>query len=786
MAIIGRVSQYASFVVSNEFNEIGVTTVGIDSTGTYRANGLSENIVDIVREGLVLNLDAGNSSSYPGYGTIWTDLSGLGNNGALQNGVGYTSANGGSIVFDGTNDWVDGTSTTIPITNAITVSAWIKHNTLTDTVQRYVSTLGTLGEVAVIRNSGASSVGQLHFYIRTDGTLKTNLRVDNSLEPNTWYYVVGTWDGTTSRLYKNGVEVGIDTPGGTLNGGNLNYTLSSPTETMNGYIPQVSVYNRVLSAAEIQKNYNALSGRYGLLTTQQISLNTFSPYDLIYDEFASTLYGSGKGTYIKQYSDGNLVVYNELDEVGLTPTTVFTPSTYLINEGGTINFSIVTTNIEDNIPLYYEMVTPSPTGLITQSTTSFSSGNSISFNATTLNINSGTILTYDIVGNILSSDFTDNSLTGITTVTAGIIDTITKTTTGAGNKTFALNLRSGGNIIATSATINLKPPALYEFTSFTFTNATAEGTYGPTLANLQSEYSSQSWANNISYLNLFNSTRGYQYWAVPSDGTFRLTAAGAQGGAGRWGSYYGAFGAKMQATISLLKGDYLIFVVGQRGGYENSGSNGSSGGGGGTFIFKNNLLTPILIAGGGGGSGGNTSPVAGKSGETTNNGGSNTYGNIGGSDGAGAPSYSGGGGGAGLTGNGGVGAEAAAGGLNIKTGGGTGGRGGSCSTSQTGIKNFNSFGQDQGGFGGGGGGEWCIQGGVGGGGGYSGGAGNTTSVGAAGGGGSYVNPSFAILIGTSNGTYNDTGNYAVIGYNGSALLGTIFSNSMGYVLVEKI
>jgi hypothetical protein len=520
-----------------------------------------------------------------------------------------------------------------------------------------------------------------------------------------------------------------------------------------------------------------------------LTLNKYSAYDPVYDEFAGVLYGPGKGTYARQNLSGSVDVYNEINEFDLTPTIVFTPSVTSLNEGATINFSIATTNIEDGVPLYYEIITPSPTVTLSQSVTSVKSGNSISFDATTVNVGNGTTLSYDIVGTALSSDFADNSLTGITTVTGGIIDTITKTTTGSGDKTFTLNLRSQGNILATSNTVTITPPELYQFSSFTFTNATAEGMYGPTLANLQSAYSAQSWASNTSYLNLYSSKRGYQYWAVPADATYRIKASGAQGGAGRWNSYYGGFGAIMQATITLARGDFLIFVVGQRGGYVDNNGNGSAGGGGGTFVYKNNLFLPILVAGGGSGGGGNSSPVNGKSGETTNAGGTNSSGNAGGTLGAGGIAYGGGGGGAGLTGSGGAGGDTAAGGLDMTNLAGTGGRGGSCSSSQTqtlGGRNFNSLGQDQGGFGGGGGGEWCSQGGVGGGGGYSGGAGNLASSGVGGGGGSYFNPAVATLIGTSNGTYNGTGTYQNLGYNGSFLLNTIFSNSMGSVLVEKI
>jgi len=60
----------------------------------------------VVTTGLQLYLDAGNASSYPGSGTTWTDLTVNGRNGTLTNGPTYSGTNGGSIVFDGTNDFV--------------------------------------------------------------------------------------------------------------------------------------------------------------------------------------------------------------------------------------------------------------------------------------------------------------------------------------------------------------------------------------------------------------------------------------------------------------------------------------------------------------------------------------------------------------------------------------------------------------------------------------------------------------------------------------------------------
>ena len=61
----------------------------------------------IIPDGLILHLDAANTKSYPGSGTVWKDLSGNGRDGTLIDGVGYSTDNGGTLVFDGTDDYVD-------------------------------------------------------------------------------------------------------------------------------------------------------------------------------------------------------------------------------------------------------------------------------------------------------------------------------------------------------------------------------------------------------------------------------------------------------------------------------------------------------------------------------------------------------------------------------------------------------------------------------------------------------------------------------------------------------
>jgi hypothetical protein len=86
------------------------------------------NAYSIITSGLLLNLDAGNTASYPGTGTTWTDLSGNGYNGTLTNGPTYSSSNGGTIVFDGTNDVASfGNILNIGL-SSWTMSCWVKFN----------------------------------------------------------------------------------------------------------------------------------------------------------------------------------------------------------------------------------------------------------------------------------------------------------------------------------------------------------------------------------------------------------------------------------------------------------------------------------------------------------------------------------------------------------------------------------------------------------------------------------------------------------------------------------
>jgi hypothetical protein len=219
--------------------------------------------VEINESGLVLALDAGNTKSYPGSGTTWTDLSGNGNTGTLTLGPTYNSANGGSIVFDGTNDFIDFTSdSNLLPTAGLTVSVWFK----TTVGDRWLVTKTSNTLVNGYALSGNSIVAGNFFFAVSGVSVVT----PGSAITGAWFNLVGTWTPSTSLLvYQNSIQVASNTTSIPASIIDPSFPLEIGRDPVagapwNGNIAQVSIYNRALSAAEIQQNFNALRGRFGI------------------------------------------------------------------------------------------------------------------------------------------------------------------------------------------------------------------------------------------------------------------------------------------------------------------------------------------------------------------------------------------------------------------------------------------------------------------------------------------------------------------------------------------
>ena len=212
----------------------------------------------IVTDSLLLYLDAGNSTSYPGSGTTWTDLSGNGNTGTLINGPTYSSANGGSIVFDGINDLVTVNLSKATIGSNLTFSIWMLCDfplAIDRGVFQIADALNSNGPWVLLQRPNTTTV---RWY------LNGNYRITNNLLDSTYVNLTITYDGTTWTVYKNGISDGTYVGNlGTLPG-NSTWLGNGFNGYFGGNIAQFFVYNRALSATEITQNFNALRGRYGL------------------------------------------------------------------------------------------------------------------------------------------------------------------------------------------------------------------------------------------------------------------------------------------------------------------------------------------------------------------------------------------------------------------------------------------------------------------------------------------------------------------------------------------
>jgi hypothetical protein len=224
---------------------------------------------EINESGLVLSLDAGNTKSYPGSGTTWTDISGRGNNGTLTNGPTYSSANGGSIVFDGTNDYVDlGNSSSYSLSGrSFTIECWIRPTAYGD---------GSGGP-----NGAKTAIGQWTY---SGGIQGWRIEINNSniiwyttgvihstpISLNEWTHIIVTGNGTTTSFYKNSILVSGPTADTLTNITNSKSLLIGALlhdvypYYYQGNISNARIYNRALSAAEVTQNYNALRARFGI------------------------------------------------------------------------------------------------------------------------------------------------------------------------------------------------------------------------------------------------------------------------------------------------------------------------------------------------------------------------------------------------------------------------------------------------------------------------------------------------------------------------------------------
>lgn len=220
--------------------------------------------IPYVTDNLLIHLDAGNPSSYPGSGTVWTDLSGNGYNGTLNNGITYSGADGGTLVLDGYDDYVSISS--LDLRRNFSLELWVKINAYSPALQALFG-----------QGVPAGSQG-LHIFIGSDNTINYRMygndyNLLSTVNTGQWYQFVFTYSNSSpyqKKIYKNGTLLGASSGGqaqwlgtGPFRIGHT-YSYINPSEKLNGPVGIFRVYSKVLSDAEVLQNYNYNKARFGL------------------------------------------------------------------------------------------------------------------------------------------------------------------------------------------------------------------------------------------------------------------------------------------------------------------------------------------------------------------------------------------------------------------------------------------------------------------------------------------------------------------------------------------
>ena len=257
LTVLGKdlVSKYGG-ISSTDVNYVSANgkvggNMGLDKYG--RQENISDNSIVL---GLVMHLDAGNATSYPGTGTTWTDISGNGNHGTLINNPTYNTSNDGNLVFNGGNMYVNA-----PLTKSASCSfsVWAKSTNANSNNMLF--------------NAGNDGSGPDLFF--SSGKISWNIW-DSSNNPfgnipatasdGNWhnYVVVNDAVSNTTKLYYDGILYGT----ANYRNASMNTTLyiggNNNTYMWNGSIGNFQVHNRVLSTVEVVQNFNHLKLRYGL------------------------------------------------------------------------------------------------------------------------------------------------------------------------------------------------------------------------------------------------------------------------------------------------------------------------------------------------------------------------------------------------------------------------------------------------------------------------------------------------------------------------------------------
>jgi hypothetical protein len=226
-----------------------------------------------ITDELILNYDFGSAETYPGVGNTAANLVGTGLTGTLTNSPTYSVDGGGSIYLDGTNDYIKTNNNSALQPANLTLELWFKLNVV-------LSSQPTAYPLLLDKYSLSSLSGYRFLFER--GADQLQFSMFNSAQDNmvfisgagaklstNWNCVHGTFDGTTTKIYLNGVLQQALSRTFTISYNNEDLYLGTYYEGefqhyINAYFGRFLIYNRALSESEIAQNFNNMRNRFGI------------------------------------------------------------------------------------------------------------------------------------------------------------------------------------------------------------------------------------------------------------------------------------------------------------------------------------------------------------------------------------------------------------------------------------------------------------------------------------------------------------------------------------------
>jgi hypothetical protein len=596
----------------------------------YNWNGTNYTMYD---NNLILAYNFDKISTLSENSTNIRDMGRYSNNGTTVggtqvNGTSGSGRYGGGAYFDGSDDYIDVGHNSYLNTTTFTASAWVK---LTEpaTSQRGIISKSYDHPQLIVTSENKFAIQ----YSATDETFPVTIST-TSPAADVMYHVAGTWDGTSLKIYINGILENTTTPGKALKSTDCRLTVGAVVtpacsggnaysdQYFKGIIDEARIWNRSLSELEVYEQYASNLNRYDI-----------TKWTFYVNQSKSATVGLDDGNYsYKVFVQDLWLNRNSTDTRNIIIDTV--RPTF-------INLSNITIYEENNFR--YNLTVTDLNGV-----------SCFSVNDSRFKVNcSGYLENNSVLGvqlyylNVSFNDTADNEQYAwffVNVTEKGRLTVQLVEPSGSINATQNVFFPVTVNVSCRDNDCGLINVTLDPFIQYNFTNCNQTGRLGPNQTQCDSSYSGTSLSGLVTVAN------GYQNWTVPATGTYQIDARGAEGGQ-QPEQVSGGDGAKMIGNFSLTAGNVLIIVVGQMGA--NTTADLDAGGGGGTFVVLVNQsapyrlingnvnVTPLIIAGGGGGDAADTNGAGGASSTTS----SGAYPNSGAGVGGGTGSNSGGSGG---------------------------------------------------------------------------------------------------------------------------------------------